>query len=244
MSEPEKKSLEAAVKEKVAPLVEETMEKSWGITIPQIESDIADKLKNPLLQLYIPRNLNFPQAKKLFKTEFLKQELIQHLGNVSQVAKSLGIDRRSIHRAIKEFDLEPKEFRKINRQREVQTLQKIKLGFEMQGSIEEKADVPLAEQGQEEMIGKTIRSALEEYKQFIQPQQLEKFYAEVPRLSRNIAEFLPHQDLSWKEAEREFEQQFLSRSLKEFAGDVVKTAKKLKIRPETLYRKIKKWGLR
>src|SRR3989338_8104845 len=126
MDDTEKKSLEATVKERVTPLVEETMEKSWGIAIPQIESDIADKLKNPLLQLYITRNLNFPQAKKLFKTEFLKQELIQHLGNVSQVAKSLGIDRRSIHRAIKEFDLEPKEFRKINRQREVQTLQKIK----------------------------------------------------------------------------------------------------------------------
>src|SRR3989338_2289688 len=150
MDDTEKKSLEAAVKEKVAPLVEETMEKSWGITIPQIESDIADKLKNPLLQLYIPRNLNFPQAKKLFKTEFLKKELTQHLGNVSQLAKSLGIDRRSIHRAIKEFDLETKNFRHKESSTEKSSVDKL----------------------QEEFVDKTIRSALEEYKQFIQPQQL------------------------------------------------------------------------
>ena len=227
MQEAEKKSLEATIKDRVAPLVEEIMEKSWGITIPQIESDITDKLKNPLLQMYVPSHVNFMQAKKLFKTEFLKKELTQHLGNVSQLAKSLGIDRRSIHRAIKEFDLETKDFRKVLR--------------EISG---ERAEESKVESLQEQMIDKTIRSALEEYKQFIQPQQLEKFYAEVPKLSRNIAEFLPQHDMGWKQAEREFEKQFLFRALEEQQGDVAKTAKKLKIRPETLYRKIKKLGLR
>ncbi|MEK6846328.1 MAG: helix-turn-helix domain-containing protein, partial [Nanoarchaeota archaeon] len=71
----------------------------------------------------------------------------------------------------------------------------------------------------------------------------EKMYQQVSTLSRNIARFLPLEDLTWKEAEREFERQFLSQVLKEHSGKVSETAKKMKLRQETLYRKIKKLGL-
>src|SRR3989344_2750657 len=86
----EKKGLEEAIKDKVAPLLEESMEKQCGITIPKLESELTDKLKHPLLQLYIPSNLSFSAAKELFKSEFLKRELKLHAGNVSQLAKVLG----------------------------------------------------------------------------------------------------------------------------------------------------------
>jgi len=68
-------------------------------------------------------------------------------------------------------------------------------------------------------------------------------YQEVGTLSRNIAKVIPHQDVTWKEAEKEFEKQFLGRALKESKGKVGKTADKLKIRVETLHRKIKKLGI-
>ena len=69
-------------------------------------------------------------------------------------------------------------------------------------------------------------------------------YQEVPHLSRNIAKFLPQQRLTWKEAEEEFERQFLTHMLREAEGKIGKAAERAKLRPETLYRKIKRLGIR
>ena len=54
-------SLEMAIKEKVTPLLEESMEKHWGITIPQVGADISDTLKTSPLNMYVPWHLNFPE---------------------------------------------------------------------------------------------------------------------------------------------------------------------------------------
>ena len=193
------------------------MEKNWGITIPQIESDISDKLKNPPINIYVPAHLTFQEAKKVFKAEFIKKELKLHRGNVSQLAKTLNLDRRSIHRVIKDLDIDMELVRH---------------------------QLSSKEKDQEEIIDQTIRSTLEQYKEVIQPHQLEKMYQEVPSLSRNIAKFIPHPDLTWKEAEYEFEKQFLSHALQDNKGSISKTANKIKLRAETLHRKVKKLGLR
>ena len=100
-----KKDLEATLKEKVVPLLEETMEKHWGITIPKLEDDITDQLRQPFVQVYVSSSSTFKEAKKKFKAQFLEKELKLHRGNVSQLAKHLGIDRRSVHRAIKNLDI-------------------------------------------------------------------------------------------------------------------------------------------
>ncbi len=216
MAHEEKKNLEETIKDKIVPLLEESMEKNWGITVPKIESDISDKLKNPGLDIYIPVNKNFSEAKKIFKTEFLKQELKLNRGNISQIAKTLGIDRRSIHRAIKDLGINVDKIRN-------ETVSK--------------------EDYQKGKIDQTIRTTLDQYKSLIQPQQMEKMYQEVWKLSRNIARFIPHQELTWKEAERAFEKQFLKLSLEDNNWNVTKTAKKIVIRSETLHRKIKKLGI-
>jgi len=209
------KDLETTLKEKIEPLLEETMEKHLGITIPQIETDITDKLKRPSLHLYVPLQLPFNQAKKHFKKEFLKKEILQHKGNISQLAKSLDLDRRSIHRTIKDL--------------------KIKID-DLRGKS------PL--EHQEEFIGKTIRSTLEQYEDIIHPQKMEEMYKQVESLSRNIAKDLPHEEITWKQAERDFEKQFLQHSLEENQWSISQTAKKIKLRPETLSRKIKKLNLK
>src|SRR3989338_2642582 len=87
-------SLETAIKEKVTPLLEESMEKHWGISIPQVGLDISDTLKTSPLNMYVPWHLNFPEAKRAFKMELLKQELRLHRGNVSKLAQVFGLDRR------------------------------------------------------------------------------------------------------------------------------------------------------
>ena len=211
-----KKNLEETIKEKVSPMLEETMEKSWGITIPKIEEDIADKLLRPQLHVYVSPNTTFKKAKKLFKAEFIKNELKLHQGNISHLAKTLGIDRRSVHRAIKDLEINIEEIR-----------------LEQTSPEEQK----------EEFVDQTIRSTLDRYKEIIQPQKMEQMYGELSRLSRNIARVLPHQDLSWKEAETEFEKQFLGHALEDNHHDISKTARKVEIRVETLYRKIKKLGI-
>ena len=77
MEQKSKQNLEEALKEKVSPLLEESMEKSWGIVIPKIQSDITDNLKNPSLNVYIPQHLTFNAAKKHFKNEFIKNNTRQ-----------------------------------------------------------------------------------------------------------------------------------------------------------------------
>ena len=212
-----KKDLETALKEKVEPLLEQTMERHLGISIPRIEADITDKLRQPGLNIYIPLNLNFPQAKKLFKKEFFKKEIKASQGNVSQLAKALNIDRRSIHRTIKDLGIKIKELRT-------------------------KPTKP--KEQQEDFISQQIRNTLEHYEEIIQPKKMEKIYEEVNNLSKNIAKFLPKEEFTWKEAEREFEKQFLYQALEENSWNIAKTAKKIKLRAETLHRKIKKFGLK
>lgn len=211
------KGLEEKIKEKVSSLLEESMEKHWGINIPKLGTDITDKIEESSFNIYLPLNLPFSKAKKKFKAEFLKKELKVHKGNISQLARMLGVDRRSVHRAIKDLDINVEKLR----------TQKDSLTKE-----------------QEILIDQTIRSTLDQYKELIQPQKMERMYEEVQALSRNIAQFIPHQEMTWKEAETEFEKQFFSHVLEENNWRVSKTAERIKLRPETLHRKIKKLGLK
>src|SRR3989338_1683530 len=211
-----KNNLEETLKEKVSGLLEKTMAKSWGISIPKVESDITDKLKNPQLNIYIDTASTFQEAKHKFKVEFLKNELRLHKGNVSQLARMMGLDRRSIHRVMKDSGIK-REALQQDRSEEDYT---------------------------ETIIDQTIRSTLDEYKEIIQPQKMEKMYEEVPELSRNIAKRLPHQHLTWKLAGTEFEKQFLAEALKENSWKISQTAKQIALRPETLHRKVTKLGLR
>ncbi|HIJ11518.1 TPA: hypothetical protein HA278_05670 [Candidatus Woesearchaeota archaeon] len=210
------KDLEDTLKEKVTPLLEETMEKSLGVSIPKMEKDITDKLTTPFLDIYVSFDLPFSKAKKEFKKQFLKKELRMHVGNISELAKDLGLDRRSIHRVIKDLEISMDDFRKVDAK----------------------------ERYKEGLVDSAIRSGMEGYREILRPEKLEDMYQEVPKLSRNIAKLLPHAHLTWKEAEREFEKQFLGHALKEHDGSVSKAAHQLQIRVETLHRKIKKLGLK
>ena len=68
-------------------------------------------------------------------------------------------------------------------------------------------------------------------------------YRNVERLSENIIRELPAVDMTWKKAESEFEKEFIMKVLKENRWNVTKTAEKIKLRYETLHRKIKKLGI-
>ncbi len=207
--------LEETIKEKVSILLEETMEKSWGLSIPKIESDISDKVVTSSIDLYIPHHLSFGKAKKVFQKEFLKKQLTMHLGNISELAKSLEINRRSIHRVLKNLHL-----KKENVMENFSPFR-----------------------NEETRVENLIRTTLDQYKELIQPQKMEKIYEALPTLTRNLAQSIPHQDRTWKEAEQDFEKQFLEHALEEHEWNVAKTSEAIHLRAETVHRKIKKLGI-
>ena len=209
-----KLTLEKVIKEKVEPLVNEAMQKFLGVTIKELPGEITDKIeKNPLISYGITTDVRFKTAKKLFKAEFLKRLLQSHYGNVSAVAKIAGLDRRSIHRDIKEMKIDIKKMRK---------------------------EMLKTEYYRKEAVDNILRSTLDDYKAVINPQRLEKLYKDVDRLSGEIAHELPAVEMAWDDAEMEFEKEYFKKALEENDGNISKTAKKIGIRYETLHRKLKK----
>jgi DNA-binding NtrC family response regulator len=95
-----------------------------------------------------------------------------------------------------------------------------------------------------EAIDEIFKATLDHYKGIIHPEKLEKVYREVPSLTKNIIKELPAMEMSLKEAEGEFERQYLKKALDENNWNISKTARKIKIRFETLHRKIKKLDIK
>ena len=212
-----KKTLDKVLKEKVEPILEESMHKLLGITISEFGKDISDKIeKSPLISYPIDTSISFKAAKKLFKKEFLTRLLQSHYGNVSAVAKITGMNRRSIHRAIKDFRINVKKVRK---------------------------EMVKTELYQKEAVDSILKETLSNYKQVIRPIRLEKMYKNVDRISSDIIKELPTLEMPWNEAEIEFEKAYLIKALKENKGNISKTAKKIGLRYETLHRKIKKLSI-
>lgn len=213
----DKETLERVVKEKIEPMLEEAMQKFLGITINELEHDITSKLEQErLIGFSIRSDLSFKEAKKIFKKEFLERNIQTHYGNISEVADLVGLDRRSIHRDIKTLKVDVRKLReKFYKE----------LYFE------------------KEIVDTMIRKTLEGFKQVIRPEKLEQMYDHVPQLSENIVKVLPLH-MSWKDAEKEFEKTYLERTLADNRGSILATARKIKLRYETLLRKLKKLEIR
>jgi DNA-binding NtrC family response regulator len=212
-----KEELEEVLKKRVKPILDTAMEKFIGAKVVDIETDIADRLMSgPLFEFEINIALGFKKAKKLFKRTYLVTLLEMHLGNVSKVAEVAGIDRRSIHRMLIEMKIKPEKFR---------------------GAISRSAYM------KEEAVKDIIEDTLDNYKRVINPDRLEKMYKHVTDISKDIVKELPSAPLTMKEAEREFEKQFILKALKQSKFNITKTAKKIGLRFETLHRKMKVLGI-
>ena len=208
-----KEALEEVVEKRVKPMVDNAMHKYLGITISEIKADISDKLKRaPLLEYEISTKLSFKKAKKLFKKLYLAKLLQSFSGNITDVAKAAGLDRRSIHRLMDELKLDPEEFRR---------------------------SIAKAEYVKQEAVRNIIQSSAESYKSSLSPTKFREFYEHVPELSKDIVKELPATPLTLKEAEHEFEKEYLRKALEENKGNITNTAKKIGLRFETLHRKLK-----
>ncbi len=210
-----KEMLEEVLEKKIQPVIDDAMKKYLGVRMEEIKGDISDKLLNsPLLGLKIDFYLSFKEAKKKFKQRFLRKLLQMKHGNISEVARLTGVDRRSIHRLI-----DKTRVRKIRKEL-------FKPYYLKQKEVED-----------------IIGNVLHHYEDVLREEKIEKMYEATPRISKNIVDELPDMEMSLKEAEEEFEKEYLKVKLKENDNNISKTAKRIKLRYETLLRKLNKLSL-
>ena len=212
-----KEALEEVVEKRVKPMVDKAMHKWLGVTISEIKADISDRLKkSPLLEYEISTKIPFKKAKKLFKKLYLSKLLRAFSGNITDVAKTAGLDRRSVHRLVEELKLDVEEFR---------------------------ASIAKIQYVRQEAVKNIIQESAESYKSSLSPTKFKDFYKHAPELSKDIVKELPATPLTLKQAEQEFEKEYLRKALKENNNNISKTAKTIGLRFETLHRKLKSLGL-
>lgn len=212
----QQEDLERVIDIKVRPLLDKAMHTYLGITVAEIESDISDKLKhNPFFGFEIVTSLPFKKAKKLFLKQYLARTCKLHFGNVSEIAATAGMNRRSIHRLIKAFKINVNECR----------TDKTKT-YNKQGYVED-----------------IIKDVITPYKTSINPTKFKALYKQTPTLSNDIVRALPDIELDLDKAEQEFEKRYLSKALQENNNNISQTARNIGLRFETLHRKLKRLGL-
>ena len=209
---------EEKTKKGVETIVDDALKPVLGVSIGDLNKDISSKLeKSPLLTFDIDTKQSFKQAKTRFKQQFLARLLRTCYGNISEVAKRTSVDRRSIHRIVKDAGINV-------------------------GKIREEMIKPY--QIRQKAVESIIEKVLESYKTVIHPEKMAEVYKNVDAVSKDIIDELPEIHVSLKEAEEEFEKEYLKKALAENKGKLTATAKKIGLRYETLLRKIKTLGLR
>lgn len=211
------KTLERVMKNPLEIALSGKLTEMLGVSIPEISLEISDKLEEkPLIAFEINTSVSFKVAKKIFKKDFLKKLIQTHYGNVREVARLIGIDRRSIHRAINDLDIDIKKCR---------------------------TNLFHKEYYQVQAVDNVLRKTLDQYKSVLHPQKLDEIYKHMPQFSQDIAKALPKTAMNIKEAEIEFEKEYFTKLLADHQGNLSQTAKAAKIRYETLLRKLKKLGI-
>ncbi|MFO8015493.1 MAG: helix-turn-helix domain-containing protein [Candidatus Woesearchaeota archaeon] len=209
--------LEERAKRKVRPIVDEAVHKSFGVTIDEMSRDISEKMeRSPLLRFEVDTSIPLKKARKRFAKEYLKRLLEINYGNISEVARIADVDRRSVHRLVKETGISVDRIRK---------------------------DMAKAYDIKQMAISSIIEDVLDDYRTVFHPEKLDRMYRSVSDVSREILDVLPERQPTLKEAEEEFEKEYIRKALAENDGNITRTARKAGLRYETLHRKMKKHGL-
>ncbi len=191
--------------------------KVLGVHIDELASDLTAKLtQSSLMGILIDTALPFKEAKKQFKRDYVRKLLQLNLGNISEVAKVTKTDRRSIHRLIAEFRIDVHQIKKD-----------LLRPYDLNVSA----------------VGHVIEGVLDQYKTVLHPEKLDALYKNVAGLSEDLVKELPQTPLSLKDAELEFEKEYLQKVLHTYNHNISLTAKTIGLRYETLYRKLKGLGL-
>ena len=194
-------------KQKIEPLVEESMKNFLGVKIKEVNEDITNKLANQVLKVDFDTNMKFKTAKKRFKLKFITTLLQSCYGNVSKVAQISNLDRRSIHRLIKKFNIDIERFRK--------------------------GPYYFTQDQKDNYVYSVVEDVLSKY-----DVTKNKKYELTKDHIKDISLQLPDINLTYEDAMKEFEIQFITKALEENKFNATQTAKKIGVAKETLSRKV------
>lgn len=210
--------LDKIIESKVKPIIDSIIKKSIGITIKELSEDISDKImENPLLDFIPDTSLTLKGARSLFRKHYIEKLLVCHYGDISAVSRILEVDRRSIHRMIKETGININECRKA---------------------------MLKPEYVKKEALSAAIGAVMKSYGEAVHPSKLGQLYKSASDISENLVKELPIKFFTLKEADLFFEKKFIKQSLDELNWNLENASKHLGIRYETLVRKVKKLELR
>jgi DNA-binding NtrC family response regulator len=210
--------IDAVLEKKIKQLVDESSSRYLGVSIDRLSDDLTAKItKAGLVDIEIDGNKSYREAKREFRRALITRMLLLRLGNISEVAKDLDVDRRTIHRLISELGIDVAKIKK---------------------ELARPYDIRLDD------MNTRIEDVLDRYKEIIHPTKLETMYRNVSELSDSILRELPVVAESLKKSEDDFERAYLKRLLDDNRGKSSSTARRIGIRHETLIRKAKELGLR
>ena len=221
MSQSEKytgqQDIDALLDEKVAALIESTTTKLLGLRVEELNKDLTAKLIHSSFMDYaVDLNISFKQAKKSFKKYYLQKMLLLNLGNISEVAKRAGINRRSLHRLIGDLGIDVTKIKK---------------------DLIKPYDIKV------NSVSSVIEKTLDTYKSIFHPEKLQAMYKSVNIISQDVVNELPETRLTLKNAVEDFELRYFQQALLEQKNNIAAISKRCKLRYETLHRKLKKLGL-
>ena len=205
------------LEEKLKTIINSVTTKTLGFSVAEVASDITTKLRQrPFNPFSIDVNTKYKLAKKQFKKAYIEKMLGLHNGNITEVSQTAGTDRRSIHRLIRQLHI---------------PVQKIKTHLLKPYDLKKN------------VVSSAIEDALEKYKTVFHPRKMEALYKSVGEVSLDIAKELPETTMTLKDAEDEFEREYLKKALEENNKNITQTARQIGLRYETLIRKMKELSI-
>ena len=106
-----------------------------------------------------------------------------------------------------------------------------------------KTDESLKHYMKKEAVKTIVEDTLDTYKTALNPKRVDDMYDSLPQLTEDIVEQLPEEPKTLKEAEHEFEKEYIKKALEENQNNISQTARKIGLRFETLHRKMKELGI-
>ncbi|MBN1645916.1 hypothetical protein JW868_02650 [Candidatus Woesearchaeota archaeon] len=210
--------LEESVLDKITPVIDYVMTKFMGSPMSELTYDISEKLRrSDLLGIPVNTMMPFKMAKRLFRSEYLQRLLIQNQGNISRVAEISRVDRRSIHRIVRQSRVDAYTIRK---------------------------EMTRPTYLQMRAVSHAVEESIDEFRDHISPTRVQYLYSNIDELSEEILEGLPGQSVSLKDAVEEFETLYFGDLLAECNGVISAVAKRCGLRYETVHRKLKELGLK
>ncbi|MBT5021865.1 hypothetical protein HOK51_00660 [Candidatus Woesearchaeota archaeon] len=229
----------------IAGMIEGIVNSTIQIPFNEPKAVIAKGLETVAYSAAQEKPYTLKEAKGKFEKYFFETKLRDNYGNIAQVARVTGVNRRTIHRKVNELGLAEvvDGYRPQKEQEKVDSVRESKSLFS------------------EDVVANTIKETISGFKDSLHPQVYTKIETGIDTLAKEMTTKLNNQNYgitneerintiydniqtsNLKDAEKEFEKNFVYSTWEAAGFDKKKTADYLDIDVRSLNRKISDFGL-